>query len=396
MKKHKKQSKQPKEFDIHRTLPMSPRHVRHHMGQSVPPAEELPSEEEMEVKKRRFTWKRLFASVIVGILLFVIFIAAWDARNFSRASQKMFGSSNLLELLDSSSLKGSDRGRINVLVVGYSVDDPGHPGANLTDSIMLLSMSTTDHTGYMLSIPRDLYVNIPDFGYAKINEAYQDGNIAKFNEPGYPKGGMGLLEKVVSTNFQAPIDYYALVNYGSVRGIVNALGGITVNIKSPDPRGLYDPNISPADGGPLKLKNGPQKLDGQTALNLTRARGDAYGAYGFPQADFDRTQHQRQVFTAIKDKINWKLILDPRKNGEIFDALAKNIKTDVKLSEVRPLYQLFNGIPNSKLQSISLNKVNGVNLLQSYTTFSGQSALIPAAGLNDYSQIVQALNRLGQ
>src|SRR5665213_1561264 len=98
-------------------------------------------------------------------------------------------------------------------------------------SIILLSMNTTSKTGYMLSIPRDLYVNIPGFGYAKINEAYQDG-------------GIGLLEQVVSSDFQVPIDYYALINYASVRDTVNALGGITVNIASQDPRGLYDPNIS--------------------------------------------------------------------------------------------------------------------------------------------------------
>jgi anionic cell wall polymer biosynthesis LytR-Cps2A-Psr (LCP) family protein len=184
-----------------------------------------------------------------------------------------------------------------------------------------------------------------------------------------------------------------LLNYTAVRDTVNALGGVTVTIQSPDPKGLYDPNISPVDGGPLKLANGPQKLDGQTALNLTRARGDAYNSYGFPQSDFNRTEHQRQVFAAMKNELSWKLILDPRKNGKVFDAFADNVKTDVQLSEVRPLYSLFKGIPDDQLQSVSLNKVNNVNLLRSYTTPYGQSALVPAAGINDYSQIVEALDQ---
>src|SRR5207253_1888626 len=98
-----------------------------------------------------------------------------------------------------SSLKGQDRGRVNVLVVGYSVDDPGHPGASLTDSIILLSMNTTNHSGYMLSIPRDLYVKIPGGGYGKINEAYKDG-------------GMNTLEQIVSNDFGTTVDYYMLVN----------------------------------------------------------------------------------------------------------------------------------------------------------------------------------------
>ena len=242
-------------------------------------------------------------------------------------------------------------------------------------------MSTTSKKGYMLSIPRDLYVKIPGFGSAKINEVYKDG-------------GMELLEQVVEDSFETHIDYYALLNYTAVRDTTNALGGVTVNIQSTDPRGLYDPNISPVDGGPLKLANGPQNLDGQTALNLTRARGDAYDSYGFPLADFNRTEHQRQVFTAMKEKLNLKLILDPRKNSKVFDAFANNVKTDIELSEVRPLYSLFNSIPASQLQSISLNKFNEVNLLRSYTTPYGQSALIPAAGLNNYSKIIEALNQL--
>jgi LCP family protein required for cell wall assembly len=382
MAKQKKPSP-PKTFDVHRTLPANPRsaasqHVPRR-GQTAKPSEILATES--LPKKRRFTWKKAIALILLIPLIFAIFIGTWDARNASHASAKMFGSGNLLQVLTPTSLKGSDKGRVNVLIVGYSVDDPGHPGASLTDSIMLLSMSTTDHKGYMLSIPRDLYVKIPGFGSAKINEAYKDG-------------GMGLLEQIIEDNFQTHVDYYALLNYTAVRDTVNALGGVTVNIQSPDPDGLYDPNISPVDGGPLKLSNGPQKLDGQTALNLTRARGDAYNSYGFPQSDFNRTEHQRQVFAAMKGKLNGKLILDPRKNGKVFDAFANNVKTDMQLSEVRPLYSLFKGIPDSQLQSVSLNKVNNVNLLRSYTTPYGQSALVPAAGINDYSQIISALDQL--
>jgi len=376
-----KPKNQPKAFDVHRTLPTRHTNARRHHTHPAPTVDPSALGREPEDKRRRFTWKRLILSVFIGFFLFVLFIAAWDARNFSHASSKMFGSGNLLQLLSPASLKGSEQGRVNVLIVGYSVDDPGHPGASLTDSIMLLSMGTNSHKGYMLSIPRDLYVKIPGFGSAKINEAYKDG-------------GMSLLEQVVEESFQTHVDYYALVNYASVRETVDALKGITVNIQSPDPRGLYDPNISPVDGGPLTLSNGPQALNGQTALNLTRARGDAYGSYGFPQSDFNRTEHQRQVFSAIKEELTWKLILDPRKNGEVFDAFANNVKTDIQLSEVRPLYSLFNGIPADQLQSVSLNKFNNVNLLRSYTTPFGQSALVPAAGISDYSQIINALEQL--
>lgn len=328
---------------------------------------------------KRSVFKRIFFLLLVLVLAGAIFLGVWDARNISSASAKLFGDGSIISLLESSPLKGTDENRVNVLLVGYSVDDPGHQGATLTDSIIILSMSTVSKTGYMLSIPRDLYVNIPGNGYGKINEVYRDG-------------GISLLEKVITADFQLPVDYYSIINYTSVRDIVNALGGITVNIQSSDARGLYDPNISPHDGGPLKLANGPQYLDGQTALNLTRARGDAYGSYGFPQADFDRTQHQRQVLTAIKQKLNWKLILNPRKNSRILDAAADNIKTDVTAGEARPLFSLFNSIPPSSLQSISLRDLGGKNYLTDYTTAYGQSALVPIAGIDDYSSIQEALS----
>lgn len=340
--------------------------------------------------------RRFLASFLLMVLAVFLFIGTWDAINISRAAKKTFGSGNLFSLLGSGSLKGSETGRVNILLIGYSIDDPGHPAAYLTDSMMLLSLSTVSNTGYILSVPRDLYVQIPGFGYGKINEAYNDGNQIEFSEEGYAPGGVGLLEKIVAENFDIHIDYYALFNYAAVRNIVNALDGIQVNIKSPDPRGLYDPNISPVDGGPLRLANGPQTIDGQTALNLTRARGDAYGAYGFPQADFDRTEHQRQVLMSIKSELDWKLVLNPLKNGRIFSAVGDNVKTDLELSEARSLFGLFNKVSGSNLKSLSLRSLDGKNYLVGYTTPSGLSALIPAAGIDDYSQIQAAIEGLDQ
>lgn len=346
-----------------------------------------PDLEQEPLEPKRLSWpKILLRSLLLlfaAVLILVIIIGVWDARNISSASRKMFGSGSLLELMNPQPVKTDSYGRVNVLLAGYSIDDPGHPGSALTDSIILLSMDGSHHTGFMLSIPRDLYVRIPGFGYGKINEAYRDG-------------GMPLLTSVVSQDFDTPIGYYALIDYAAVRQTVDALGGITVDIQSKDPRGLYDPNINKADGGPLKLANGKQVLDGQTALNLTRARGDPCGcgkfAYGFAQSDFDRTQHQRQVFTAIKDKLNWKLILNPLKNGRILQAAANNVRTDIKANEIRTIFSTFNGIPSSNLKSLSLRDLNGVNYLKS-THYSGDT-LSPAAGLDDYSDIITALNGL--
>lgn len=342
---------------------------------------------------RRTNWKKVVKRTAAISAIFLLLAGGWMGWKLFSNSGKVFGGdSNILGFLNATKLKGEDKGRVNFLLAGVSTDDPGHGGANLTDSVMLVSIDTTNKKAFMLSIPRDLWVNIPSYGHSKINAANAYGDSDNFTSPGYPDGGMGLLAKVVSENFEMPIHYYAKINYGAFRDAVNAVGGIDVKIESSDPRGLYDPNISKAEGGPLKLPNGVQHLDGQTALNLARARGnptpDGRYGYGYEQSDFTRTKHQRMMLVAIKDKVtSGGVITNPLKIGELFDVVGKNMKTDLQPGEVRRIYDLSKQIKSSDILSLSLNDADGVNLLASYRTPDGASALVPAAGVDDYSDI---------
>jgi LCP family protein required for cell wall assembly len=343
---------------------------------------------------RRALYKKIAKRGALVLVVLLVLVGGWLGYKLVLNSGKVFGG-NILGLLHPTKLKGEDVGRVNILLAGNSADDPGHGGASLTDSIMLVSIDTHNNTAFLLSIPRDLWVNIPNNGYAKINTAYVDGEADKFTASGFPSGGMGQLEQVVSSDFGVPINYYALVNYTAFRDTVNAVGGVDVNIQSTDPRGLYDPNIAVADGGPLKLANGVQHLNGQTALNLARARGDSYYSYGFPASDFDRTTHQRQLLVALKSKIgSTSTLANPIKISSLLDAIGKNITTDFSTSEASRLYQISNKINNSKITSVSLNAYQGKNYLASYTGYGGQSALIPAAGITNFSDIQQLLDKL--
>lgn len=348
-----------------------------------------------EKKKKRFGWKKILFVVFLLVLIPILTISIWNWRNFSSASNKLFGSSNPMDVLWPSQLKNTDD-RVNILLVGSALDQPEHGGSDLTDSILVLSLDQEDKTGYMLSIPRDFYVFIPGRGQAKINEAYQVGEAQDFSELGLPRGGVGLLERVISDTFDIDIHYYAQIDFTSVREIVDALDGVTVTIESEDPQGIYDPNFRPEEGGPLELTNGTHHIDGQTALKLTRARGATGGSYGFPRSDFTRTQHQQLVLAAIKDKLTWNLMLDPRTNGPILNALADNVTTDVRLSNALPLFQLITSVPNDELQSVGLHDIDDVNLLSGYRTPTGQSALIPAAGINNYQDIRAAIDKLNR
>jgi LCP family protein required for cell wall assembly len=347
---------------------------------------------------RRVSWKKVIKRTTLVAGVFILAAGGWLGYKAFMNGSKVFGDNNILGLLNATKLKGEDKGRVNILLAGVSSDDPGHQGGDLTDSIMILSVDTVNKQAYMLSIPRDLWVDIPGYGHAKINAANVYGDQDKYSQDGYPPGGMGLLAQVISENFQLSINYYAKINYSALRDMVNAVGGIQVNVQSSDSRGLYDPNISIADHGPLKLPNGVQTLDGQTALNLARARGDPTGdgrvAYGFEKSDFDRTEHQRMMMLALKDKItSGSVITNPLKIGQLFDALGKNVSTDFQPSEVRRLYDLGKQINTNEIKSLSLNDANGSNLLASYRSPDGASALIPAAGLDDFSSIVLYLKK---
>ncbi len=337
---------------------------------------------------RRVFNKTVFKRAFITLLVLVFLVGGFVGGKFLYNAHKLFGGS-ILGALKSTKLKGEDTGRVNILLAGNSADDPGHNGGDLTDSIMIMSIDVKHNTAFLLSVPRDLWVYIPGGGYQKINAAYVVGQGDKFSEPGYPSGGMGLLEQIVSQNFGMPIDYYALIDYSALRDSVNAVGGIPVTIKSSDPRGLYDPSIDYATHGPLvRLSNGVHTLNGEQALDLARARGDAYGAYGFAGSDFERTQNQRMMLVALKEKATSAgVLVNPAKLSSLSDAIGNNVTTDLKLSEVHRLVDLVKNISSNNIQSLSLNSSNGKNLLTSYMSSDGESALIPAAGIDDFSAI---------
>ncbi len=338
-----------------------------------------------EPSRRKKIIKRILFVFIVILMLLGGFLG-WK---FLRATSKVFDG-NVLGFFDSTKLKGEETGRVNILLAGTSEDDgPDHGGADLTDSIMLVSIDTKNNTGFTVSIPRDLWVKYGErcsAGYeGKINVAYQCGKDVNFKEDGYAEGGMGLLEKIITTNFGIPIHYYGKINYTAFKDAVDAVGGITLTIKSEDPRGIYDPNIQPKDGGPVRLKNGPQQLDGKLALALARSR-NVKGGYGMSRGDFDRTTYQRAMLIALKDKaLSAGVISNPAKLGSLLDAAGNNVETDFKSNEVRRLYEISKLINNDKIQSIDL--ADSENMLVTTGSVGSQSVVRPVAGISNFTAI---------
>ncbi|MHB1864544.1 MAG: LCP family protein [Candidatus Saccharimonadales bacterium] len=340
-----------------------------------------------EKKQPRWFRRHKVLTTILIVVVLLLGVGGWFGSRILGDINKVFHGnifSDFGALFSTTRLNGEAQGRVNILLAGYQ-------GANsdegaLTDSIMVVSIDTKNNTAFMLSIPRDLLVHFPGDGYQKINVANTYSN---FSQPGYFNGGMGKLQQIIEQDLGIPIDYYALINYTAFEDAVNAVGGITVDIQSPDPRGLYDPNVDKAHGGPVKLPNGPVTLNGLQALALALARGDSPYAYGFPQSDINREQHQRQELSALEQKaLSAGVLSNPLTLTHLFDAFGNNVSTNLSLADGLRLAQLLRAVNVSKIQSYGLSYGNSSSdLLTTYYSSTAGDSLIPKAGIDNYSQI---------
>lgn len=347
--------------------------------------------------RKRIFRRSLFAVVLLGAL-----VGGFLGWKVLKNATKVFNGS-ILGILDSTKLKGEDEGRVNILLAGTSEDDPGHDGAKLTDSIMVVSLDTKNNSAFMISIPRDLWVNYQTRGCSvgyqgKINAAYTCGEQIAFNEDRYAPGGIGLLEKIVEDSFGLDIHYYAKINYTAFRDAVDAVNGIDINLQTDSPNGILDRIFDwecKYRCYKVKYPNGQLHLSGEQALDLARARGDftGYPTYGTGN-DFGRTERQRQMLLALKDKaLSIGILSNPAKLSSLLDAAGNNVSTDFKTNELRRLYEVGKKIDSKNIQSIGLTD-DDVNLVQTFNSADGQSAVRPVAGVADFSQIKNYINRL--
>lgn len=346
--------------------------------------------------------KKIIKRTLLILLLIGLLVAGFLGWKVLKNATKVFNGS-VLGIFDSTKLKGEDQGRVNILLAGTSEDDPGHDGAMLTDSIMIVSLDTKNNNAFMLSVPRDLWVNYQtqscSVGYqGKINAAYTCGEQIKFNEGGYAEGGIGLLEKIIEDNFGLDINYYAKINYTAFRDAVDAVDGIDITLKTDSPNGILD-RIFDWECNyrcyKVKYPNGPLHLKGEQALDLARARGDftGYPTYGTGN-DFGRTERQRQMLLALKDKaLSIGILSNPAKLSSLLDAAGNNVTTDFKTNELRRLYEVGKKIDSKNITSIGLTDED-VNLVQTFTSANGQSAVRPVAGVTNFTQIKNYINKL--
>jgi LCP family protein required for cell wall assembly len=187
---------------------------------------------------------------------------------------------------------------VTVLLLG-SDRRPGERAIPRTDAMIVVRVDPAAGRVAMLSLPRDLWVPIPGHGENRISNAYLWGE-----REGPPGAGLALAGATVSGLLGLPIDHIALVDLDGFAGLVDAVGGVTVDVAAE----LVDRRYPTMDYGTttVRFRPGRQRLYGEAALAYARMR--------HPDSDFGRAERQQQILLAIGERL--------RERGHLANLLA--------------------------------------------------------------------------
>lgn len=225
--------------------------------------------------------------------------------------------------------------RVNILFIGLDYRDYlANEGAPRSDTMILFSIDPQTKTIGILSIPRDLWVNIPGYGYSRINTAYSIGEGNKL-----PGGGPGLAMKTVEAFLGVPIQYYGQIDFHAFEEAIDAMGGLNICIPEKirvDPIGKKRPVV---------LKPGCQTLPGYLALAYARNRYTQGG-------DVDRAKRQQLVIMALRDQIfspqNFPTMI--AKAPDIYREASAGLRTNLSFTDAMRLAMLVNQIPPENIK----------------------------------------------
>jgi len=337
----------------------------------------------------------------VLIFLFIAFIFFSVNANISEQnSSSWFGRipiigqlKHLAENADKK-LKGEDRNRINILLLGMG--GKNHEGGYLTDTIILTSLEPSSKKVALLSIPRDLTIpmerpNSSGFSgvsWRKIN------NVNAYAEAENPGSGGLAVSQAISDALNIPIDYYIRIDFVGFEKIVDELGGIKIYVDNTIDDYKY-PIMGMETAEPyearfehLHIDKGWQKMDGEQALKYVRSRH----ALGEEGSDFARARRQQKVIQAIKEKIfSLHILFKPKLIANIINELQEHVSTNLKIWEMVKLWEMFKNIKTDNIINKVLdNSPNG--LLIDLITKEGAYILTPRSG--DFAEIQYLVNNI--
>ena len=351
------------------------------------------------LKKPRSRAKKVVMWVAIALAAIILAIGSFLVYQFIKNAGNVF-QGNILDIIQNQPLKEDENGRSNFVVFGTAEDDEGgtHGGANLTDSIMVISVDQDKKDAYMISLPRDLWVDYQETctvgNQGKINAVY----FCASNDGEDEAAGAAALQAKAGEILGLDIQYYVHLNFTAVVDAVDAVGGVDVTIESnPEGVGILDRNfdwkcnyqcyyVNYEDGETVHL-------DGEHALALARAR-NAQGGYGLAGGNFDREKNQQKIIEALREKaLSVGTLANLGAVTSLMDAMGNNLRTNIETKEIRTLMNLASDIPSEKIIGLSLVGDEEEGDLVTTGMYLGQSIVQPVAGLMVYGDIQAYVQR---
>lgn len=355
-------------------------------GKKVSKANKLDGIDPYEAKKAKRKKRLKIAAIVLFIFLAIFgFLVAKGIINLKKIFGGGGGAAALQENVDPSKLRGEGDGRVNIMLLGRGGE--GHEGADLTDTIILMSIDPVAKEAALVSVPRDLYVTVPGAGSMKINSVFYTGkstalsrsqSINEQTKKQAENEGFSLLEKTLQETLGVPIHYHAMVDFSGFKQAIDTVDGIDVNV----PKELAVRERMWIDGKnyDLNVKAGDRHMYGFEALAFSRSRHTS------KNGDFDRAERQRLVISATKSKIlSLGTFSNPLKVASILDNFGNHVQTNFSAQDLMRLYELSKEIDNSKISSIGLADPPNDYLVTG--TIGGLSVVIPKAGVGNYKDI---------
>jgi len=356
----------------------------------------LKKRQRKQLRKKGPLWRKILKWVSLLLLVGLVAGIGFVVFRAITAGNNVFDG-NIFDIVQNEPLQQDANGRSNFIIFGTAEDSEGgqHEGGNLTDSLMVVSIDQNKKDAYLLSLPRDLWVQYEEQcfvgDYGKLNAAYFCGS----NDGEDEAAGAAALQRKVSEITGLDVQYYVHLNFTAVTEAVDAVGGVTVTIETDDPRGILDRNFDWKCNYTCYYVRYDQgevvQLDGERALALARAR-NAAGGYGLAGGNFDREQNQQKILRALVEKASSAgTLTNVGAVTGLLDAIGNNLRTNIETKEIRTLMALGNDIDPNNIISLSL--VDEENFLVTTGNISGQSIVRPVAGVFDYSEIQRYIDR---
>jgi LCP family protein required for cell wall assembly len=352
------------------------------------PQYEAPVHSEKVVRKR-LTRRKLVLRGAATFLIVVVTLAGLMVWNGYVKFHKVFHGKSVVAALATkptatpAQLAGEGGGRVNILLAGIS--GTGTYGANLTDTLAVLSIDPVNEKATIVNLPSDLWVQQPtQVPYVNKQEqlnAVYEGSLDSANgvntNPDATQAGLDSLDQVVEKVAGVNINYNLLINFQAFQQAIDTVGGVSVNV----PTELYDSTLAWKDHvSPVIAKAGVQQMDGNQALLYVRSRQAPNGV--------TQVQRELEVLTALKDKVlsvsTWS---NPSKLEDLMSTLGSNVYTDMSIEGAGQLYGIMGKIGDSNITSADLIG-SSINLLTSQQE-GNVTVAVPVAGLNNYGAIQQ-------